>query len=316
MNERIEYVDYIKGITIFLMVMFHINYVAIIKPIMPLIYAFHMPVFLFFSGLFTKTEKPINGRLYNLTRSLLVPYLVFELIYITSLYVAGIMGFSFQNSISSITPSLLFHKLILAPIGAYWYLHTLIICMLVVYITDHFVKNIWSSIIIIGLVCFLLCQFIEGLKFNNCLFFIVGYHFRKFQINIPVGLVAIIPFTMIGFLYFEVLKRGSIQSFGLVFFFISFLGWVFNNSSNLLVTRLISHLGRNTLVIVLLHPIFLNLFKITYKWFLTFDSTGVLYLVLITMLTIVASVLCSMLMDKLYISKFLFGKNTYVPLKP
>ncbi|WP_149243690.1 acyltransferase family protein [Dyadobacter sp. 32] len=314
MDSRIEYVDFIKGIVIFLMVMFHIPYVEIIKPFMPFVYSFHMPIFLFFSGYFIKTAKPLAERFYTLLRSLLIPYVIFEIIYLVSLYIAGKMGFSFQNSISILNFELIFHKVFIAPIGAYWYLHTLIFCMICVYIIDHFVKSLLNSIILIALSSYIFSEIIEGLKFGNCLFFITGYYFRKFSIEVPLSLVSIIPILLIAILNFETIKRGTLESYGLVFFSISFLGLAYRNTKTFFMTKLLSHLGRNTLIVVLLHPIFLNLFKFSYKWFQAFEPTGLFFIFLITVITIIASIFCSLVMDRLYVSKILFGKKIYVPV--
>ena len=48
-NERILYVDYIKAIAMILVIIGHINYAN--QEIKPWLYAFHMPVFFFCTGL-------------------------------------------------------------------------------------------------------------------------------------------------------------------------------------------------------------------------------------------------------------------------
>lgn len=314
MENRILHIDFIKGVIIFLMVMFHIHYVDTIKPLTLLVYSFHMPVFLFLSGLFINTNKNIRFRIFNIFRSLFIPYVIFEFIYILLLYIAGRLGFSFQNNIDNISTQFLLYKIFLAPIGAYWYLHTLIICLFTVHFIDYFFKKSIDAIIITGLSLYILCLIIDGLKFENCIFILIGYNFQKFKIDIPLSVLSLLPFILISFIYFETIKRGTIESIGLVFLSISFLGWVNMNSSSSIFTKLLSHAGRNTLIIVLLHPIFLNIFRVFYKTFLLIDPSGLIYVITITFLSVILSIVCSIIMDKLELSKIIFGKKIYIPI--
>lgn len=98
----------------------------------------------------------------------------------------------------------------------------------------------------------------------------------------------------------------------MVLFYISFLGWIYNKCSKYSIINVFSFLGKNTLIIVLIHPIFLNLSRITYSFFVTIESTGILYLLFASVLTIFLSIFCSYILDKLKLSKLLFGKNIYV----
>lgn len=312
MDNRIKYVDFLKGITIILMVMFHIHYVEAIQPLMKVVYSFHMPVFLFFSGYFIKFDNSLKVRLTRLVRSIVLPYIFFEILYIISLFVAGKLGLSFQNKIDELNLYLLLNKIIIQPIGAYWYLHTVSISISVIYLSFHFFKNKIDATIIAGFVCFLFCNLINGLKFENCIFIIVGICFKELNINVPFSFISFLVFILTGTFNLASINRGSIESLGMVLFYISFLGWIYNKYSKYSIINVFSFLGKNTLIIVLIHPIFLNFSRITYSFFVTIESTGILYLVFASVLTIFLSIFCSYILDKLKLSKLLFGKNIYV----
>ncbi|HEY3369460.1 MAG TPA: acyltransferase family protein [Prolixibacteraceae bacterium] len=80
MAKRIEYIDIAKGIGILLVVMGHNDFGLVSPFFYKLIYAFHMPLFFFVSGMFFKTEIPFLTLLRRRFRSLIQPYLVIILI--------------------------------------------------------------------------------------------------------------------------------------------------------------------------------------------------------------------------------------------
>jgi len=172
-------VDFTKGILILLMVLFHLTYFVTRMPIgsQSLIYMFHMPAFLVLSGFFTSTDNPLK-RLNNMLRSVLIPYIIFEAIYLIGL---GILGkeVGANNKFEFTVPNFI-DKICFSPIGTYWYLHTLVICASV-YILFSFprlrlckVNTLVCSVI----VCFSISVLIDGLQWVNCMYFFVGAYIR------------------------------------------------------------------------------------------------------------------------------------------
>lgn len=315
MKNRIEDVDFIKGIVIFLMVCFHIN-VGILKNLTGWVYSFHMPIFLFYSGYFVSVSKPAFIRLKTIFRTLVVPFIFFECLYITMLFLAGKMGFNFSNNILKLDLNMLVYRIFVNPIGAYWYLHTLIIAFIIVLSVSTFkIKNDTSRIIIIiiiGLLCFGISLGIEGFKFDNALFFLVGYFFKIFSFEIFASMLSILGIIFI--YYFGDTHRGSVSSLGTSFFMISFMKAIYQRVNSFLIADFITYLGKNTLIIVVLHPIFLNVFKLTERWFFKIDSTLIFYSLINTSFTILLSLFSAFLLDKIQLSKLLFGKNIYVKM--
>lgn len=81
-RSRICYMDTCKGLLIFLMVAGHCLALyrgdAVCNALYWFIYSFHMPVFIFISGYFSKnTDKPV----WKLFRELILPMIPFELLY-------------------------------------------------------------------------------------------------------------------------------------------------------------------------------------------------------------------------------------------
>nr|WP_322626382.1 acyltransferase family protein [uncultured Flavobacterium sp.] len=313
-KRRIEDVDFIKGIMIFLMVCFHIN-VGALSNITSWIYSFHMPVFLFYSGYFVSTSKPVSERLYTLLRTLVVPYVIFEIIYVLMLYVAGQLGVKFSNRIESFDVYTVFYRVFVNPIGAYWYLHTLIVSLLIIYLGDFIkIKNLASKIIFIGIACFFLSFLLEGIKFENEIFIVLGYAFKIFSYDIYASLLSVVGIVLV-FIYGDTV-RGSVSSLGTSFFIISFLKYAYDVLTNTIFVKTFKYLGKNTLIIVVLHPIFLNGFKLLEKYFLQIDHTLILYSVINTSFTIALSLVMAVVFDKIKLSGLLFGRPIYVPYAP
>lgn len=86
MSKRVEYIDIAKGLGILLVVMAH-NDFGLVWPFgYKLIYAFHMPLFFFVSGMFFKADLPFLTILGRRAQTLLKPYLTtILLIYLMTL---------------------------------------------------------------------------------------------------------------------------------------------------------------------------------------------------------------------------------------
>jgi len=316
MEKRINDADFIKGIMIFLMVCFHIKYSGSFTEsanyATKWVYSFHMPIFLFFSGYFLSMEKSINVRFKSLFSFILVPYFLFELLYIASLYYAAKLGFKFQNQVDHLDLMILLDKIFIHPIGAYWYLHTLIISISIIYIVHWFLKeNIFINILCIGFCMYLCSLFIAGFRVENGLFILLGYHFRQYKLVIPASIFSIIPIILITIEYMPNLSKANIAGLSITLLMISFLRALYLFTGHTYLSKWFSHVGRNTLIIVLIHPIFLNLMKPLYPSLLSIDHTGISYLIITTTLVIITSIWVSKVSDRFKLSKILFGRNVY-----
>ncbi len=76
-RERITFLDLYRAFGIILMIMGHVKFGTAFDK---WIHAFHMPMFFFVSGWFFKGSKNISNQISRKARSLLLPYLVFEIV--------------------------------------------------------------------------------------------------------------------------------------------------------------------------------------------------------------------------------------------
>ena len=76
-QSRIEYIDLFRAVGIILMIMGHIKFGSIFDK---WIHAFHMPMFFFVSGWFYKQKENVGHLIIRKIKTLLAPYIVFELV--------------------------------------------------------------------------------------------------------------------------------------------------------------------------------------------------------------------------------------------
>jgi len=74
LTKRLEYIDFIKGFGIFLVVLGHAT-----LPRSPYIYSFHVPLFFFISGHFFK-DKPVLENLKSKLRRIYFPFVIFNVL--------------------------------------------------------------------------------------------------------------------------------------------------------------------------------------------------------------------------------------------
>lgn len=121
--QRVRELDFLKGILILLVIAFHLVYFSTLYPYAKqVVYTFHMPAFLLLSGYLMNFEKGTRGVLRTLLW-LVVPYFIMESSYIIMASILPI-----REHIDSLTLGVFIDKLLLHPIGPYWYLQTIVIC--------------------------------------------------------------------------------------------------------------------------------------------------------------------------------------------
>jgi len=74
LTKRLEYIDFIKGFGIFLVVLGHAT-----LPRSPYIYSFHVPLFFFVSGYFFK-DKPVSENLKSKLKRIYLPFVIFNVL--------------------------------------------------------------------------------------------------------------------------------------------------------------------------------------------------------------------------------------------
>ncbi|SEA82131.1 Acyltransferase family protein [Prevotella sp. tc2-28] len=137
MHQRIAEIDYLKGVMIILVVMFHLVALDIAYPTVRMaVYTFHVSVFLIISGYLTNINKNPADYGRSILR-LIVPYIICETVYMLLLHLFG-DGVNATLSMDVLTLKDVAIRLLVYPVGAYWYLQVLIVCGIVYYLVFHF----------------------------------------------------------------------------------------------------------------------------------------------------------------------------------
>lgn len=174
--------DNLKGLLIFLVVFGHSmevfkSYDIISETLYMFIYMFHMPVFVFVSGYFSKNSSTSSA-----FTGILLPYILFNTVFnlITTVYL-GIESFSF-----------------IVPAWALWYLLSLFFWKIIIKDLAKVKYILWISIFI-GVLAGLSSDFGSTLSLSRTIvfspFFISGYLMTEEKINIKINKVLI--FTVI-----------------------------------------------------------------------------------------------------------------------
>lgn len=284
--SRIEEIDWLRCVCILLVVTFHIVWIeqryACLHAVVSI---FHVPVFLIISGYLAHVERPLK----QVVRTLipwLTAYLVME-----SLYVLMASQLPVADNPGELSPWRFGRILLLHPIGIYWYLHTLLLCyvLLSVSLRLQFLKR--HDRYVIFLTACLLAHEANLVSMTNVLYFLAGCLLRRSSIGfsrcfVP-SVLAILPFSVIAMS--DKATSGSMLSLVAVILAIMVMLFVFEHLLQP-VRNVAVFIGHNTLPILLFSPAFTFAAKFYLPWLIAIDSHGIVFLLLTLVLTCVGSI--------------------------
>lgn len=302
---RKNWIDWAKALGILLVVMGHSNYSQ--SDINPMIFMIHMPLFFVASGYLFKTNKTLKEITQSNVRTLLIPYLLFNLISLIyhsgSAFMKQVMGADADWSGQIIQP--LCDTLVGVPgnllCGPTWFLLALIWCKYIIYGVERSKPTIGFVITFLWLVVLVTIQYVDiklplsiGGGISGCLWFAVGYYTKKYSYRICVNkwiwLIAI-PFAFVACLYICRQQGNCNYLTGDVKGWLGLVGTsagliVFFGICNLLDglhLKLITRVSQASIVIMCLHLLVMpNLEKVThYQYHLGFTLAGDLFIVLL-----------------------------------
>ena len=311
-QERIHQLDYLKGIFILLMILFHLALVEATYPVVrEAVYTFHMSAFLIISGYLANVDKGPGAFGKGLLR-IAVPYLLFEALYILMQYFLG-GSLGAHNAIQSLTATDFVTRVLTMPTGPYWYLHTLVICTVIYWLVYRVLRlQGISGLALSGLALFGLSLVIEGLDWSNVLYFLIGvFIFRSglsFVKVITPSFIAALPLVVL-FANRENFHNGSLAGVAITVLVISLLLAIYPYCFKVLRDGL-CYIGRNSLAIVVFSPIFTILTKRLAPFF-SFDPSAITFAVLALALIVACCLLCAYLSDKLRLSRFVFFRDKF-----
>lgn len=313
MKKHIPQLDYLKSIFIILMVLFHLVYIGDTYPYLKkVVYTFHMPIFLILSGYLSGAGKSIKQFSQSIWW-LFLPYSIME-----SGYVIAASILPVREQVGDVSVINLFRRIVIDPVGPYWYLHTLILCRILHYFISRLFQDKLDSLallIIIGLSFWGVSQGAGLMSFSYSMFFLTGIGLRIFRLDF---LTAFRPSAWSALLltilccYPQNLTTFNLASCAIVYLTVSFLLWLYPHLPSSLV-YLHLFVGKNTLCLLLFSPIFTMLSRMYLPYFM-FEPSGICFALFTLVLTVTGCLAITWCMDKLKISPWFFGQDKM--LKP
>lgn len=302
---RKNWIDWAKALGILLVVMGHSNYSQ--SDINPMIFMIHMPLFFVASGYLFKTNKTLKEITQSNVRTLLIPYLLFNLISLVyhsgSAFMKQVMGAEVDWNGQIFQP--LCNTLVGVPgnllCGPTWFLLALIWCKYIIYgieknkpAVGFFITFLWLAVLVtIQFVDIKLPLSIAG-GISGCLWFAVGYYIKKYFRRICVNKwiwTFAIPLAFVACLYICRQQGNCNYLAGDLKGWLGLVGTsagliVFFGICNLLDglhLKLITRVSQASIVIMCLHLLVMpNLEKVThYQYHLGFTLAGDLFIVLL-----------------------------------
>jgi len=303
MHQRIDELDFLKGIFIILMITFHLVYIGDSYPYAKrIVYTFHMPGFLIISGYLMNITKPCK----DLIKTMLgyaIPYVVMESGYIVMAAVLPI-----REHIDVLTFGGFIDRLLLHPIGPYWYLQTLITCGVSYILVFHFVPMKTNSrIILLGIIFHVLSDMLGISSFACSLYFLAGVLLRQSGISFT-DVFQQSPMAIIAFVLLAMHPQNLLmdKSGGVLMVYLVIVGFLFVHShAGQKANSILTFLGKNTMPLFLFSPIFTFLCKPLVP-ILLFDPTGLLFLSVSLLICITGSLFVEWTMIRIGLSQYFY----------
>lgn len=315
MAKRIDELDFLKCIFILLMITFHLAYIGDTYPYLKqVVYTFHIPAFFIISGYVMHIDKPFSAFLRSVLW-LIVPYIIMESGYVIMASVLPI-----REHINNLTFDVFINKLFVKPIGPYWYLHSLVICSIVYYLSFLGFKkqrNITSRIVVSSIVLGFLSVYCGLISLSSVFYFFIGVSVKQSSVDF-LSFFKSSWMAVIGFVILTVnpnnLDRFTIGGVLITYLSICSLLAIYKVLPHF-ISSFFNYIGRHTLVLLLFSPLFTILVK-PLAGILSFDSSGLLFISLALIVTVCGCLLIGALTDYLGISRFIFGKERIIePIK-
>lgn len=257
-KKKIEYIDVARGIAIILMLLGHSITPKTIA--YNIIYSFHMPLFIFISGMFFK-ERDFKSFIVNITQKLLLPYMIVVLI-------ADICkGETLVNYIYQIVHSSG------ETLGVLWFMPFLAIIKFIFYMLKKISKNNDMLLYILCFLCtifsYVLSQYkkyevLWDVSLFSMLYYFLGYFVMKYELvekildNKKIMLILLFIWILGANVYRDLIKREYADCYLTIIVAISAIFVVLKLSKIILqkfnsLANVLMWYGKNTLYVLLFH---------------------------------------------------------------
>lgn len=319
LKQRTSELDGIKGLMIVLMVFGHVTYSGWTQPVMQhmteVMHTFRMPLFLILCGYFFSPQRPTHELSRRAIRGLLVPYIVFESMYLVLLIGAQMAGMQTNNSVEP-SLSVLLKTLFINPIGAYWFLHTLALFQLATAVAVLSARKLklddaWMPILVMLLLGLNASKLIA---LDSIEFLMIGLLLKQFRLRLPgtmmLGIAVIAVMTLAYGPPLDTAGKPNAMLHAIwVLAILSLINGFFRRFPEAPTLPLWRYLGQNTLIILLAHVFFINMAKPFSGRILAIDGSGLLYAAAVTAAGVAGPLLVAKLVDAMSLSRLLFDKK-------
>lgn len=330
-KKRIEYIDNLKAFAIFTVVLGHSlsliwgDWRGVDMPLYTFIYSFHMPLFMFLSGICVSKDRISNKIILQKIKSLLWPYILWSFIIMCCIKGGNILD-----------------DILFKLHGGCWFL----LCLFEIFIlfvpliklekrlnpnSKLFIDLMfWGGTIVI---LFIIYRLIAETKFDivfnldmlniHWKFFIFGYLVKKHDLverilcNKRVHAVAVVLFVILIYLKIEhteqvplhILFYMFLSGLGIIVFYVYFKSIKFP----LNIQKALNLIGRHTLDIYVIHLIFFMGLNSLYPFLESLKDNFIVVFSICTFFSIANIILCAFistfLSQNVYVSLFLFGRK-------
>ncbi|WP_300729784.1 acyltransferase [uncultured Bacteroides sp.] len=314
MGKRIGELDFLKGICILLMIVFHLVYIGDKYPLTKqFVYTFHMPIFLMISGYLMHVEKPAR-RFFASMLWIFIPYVIMESGYVVMSSILPV-----RDKVDDLSAGLWLEKLFLDPMGPYWYLHTLVLCGVTYWVVDRCGKKLdmVSRLILLALCLWIEADCVSLMVLSNAFYFMVGVVLHQCRMAYTgffrPSWLAIVPLVLLA-CFPANFERFTLGGMAIVYTVSAFLLAVYGILP-VGAARFINYWGANSFVLLVFSPVFTMLVKPLVPLF-SFDPTGICFLAVALTLAVAGSWFLARVMDLLHLSRFFWGKDVMLQKYP
>ncbi|MBR4677170.1 MAG: acyltransferase family protein [Bacteroidales bacterium] len=279
-NKRLVYIDWLRSFGMILIIMGHIHFGENFEHY---IFAFHVPLFFFVSGLFYKRDKyNFIEFLKKKIKSLVFPYFLWAVIYeIIALF------FGKQNWLG-----IVWNNTILVPIGgAFWFLTALFIVeilgFVILKIQNLFICILLTVLIVgVGMFHFVNLPFSGDTALAALGFWILGYFYNTYVhiklLNKSMNIFLIICLMVLNAvsIYFSPTINMKNCAFGnyllfwvnsvfAILIFLQFFQWIYQKTEfkNTKFSIFFMQIGMNSIVYLLTHQLIIQIIKLPLEKF-------------------------------------------------
>lgn len=280
--------------------------------------SFHMPLFFFISGYLYNRHNPCNNlagyktNILNKIADLVIPYIIFEFLYV----VIGILMKDEKYSVSN------FLKSIYEPMSHFWFIYVLFFIYLITPILLYFIRNeLLLSVILVLISIFIndIYKYSYAFPLNNILyymiFFCVGKYFAKnnFNISLNVKQSIVIFFGYMVSFFLEI--KFMLFDYLIYKIYIAFLALIFiiSMTKRIKYGKFLEIVGENTMSIYLVHSIFVSASR---RVLLNFNFENYIVVFISSLVGVLIPLFIGMFAKKDIICGFcLYPRKTYIRVK-